>query len=108
MSEYFPEPKSLGGRVKVVLDLSYYATKKDLKNATGIDISFFAKKVDMTNLKFDVDKLDIDKLLPVPVDLSKLNDVVRNDVIKKDLYNAKIKNIENKIADITNLAILPN
>ena len=107
MSEYFPEPKSLGGRVKVVLDLSYYATKKDLKIATGIDISFFAKKVDITNLKFDVDKLDIDKLLPVPVDLSKLNDVVRNDVIKKDLYNAKIKNIENKIADITNLAILP-
>ena len=107
MSEYFPEPKSLGGRVKVVLDLSYYATKKDLKNATGIDISFFAKKVDITNLKFDVDKSDIDKLLPVPVDLSKLNDVVRNDVIKKDLYNAKIKNIENKIADITNLAILP-
>ena len=107
MSEYFPEPKSLGGRVKVVLDLSYYATKKDLKNATGIDISFFAKKVDITNLKFDVDKLDIDKLLPVHVDLSKLNDVVRNDVFKKDLYNAKIKNIENKIADITNLAILP-
>ena len=107
MSEYFPEPKSLGGRVKVVLDLSYYATKKDLKNATGIDISFFAKKVDITNFKFDVDKLDIDKLLPVHVDLSKLNDVVRNDVFKKDLYNAKIKNIENKIADITNLAILP-
>ena len=83
MSEYFPEPKSLGGRVKVVLDLSYYATKKDLKNATGIDISFFAKKVDITNLKFDVDKLDTDKLLPVPVDLSKLNDVVRMMLLKK-------------------------
>ena len=83
MSEYFPEPKSLGGRVKVVLDLSYYATKKDLKNATGIDISFFAKKVDITNLKFDVDKLDTDKLLPVPIDLSKLNDVVRMMLLKK-------------------------
>ena len=83
MSEYFPEPKSLGGRVKVVLDLSYYATKKDLKNATGIDISFFAKKVDITNLKFDVDKLDTDKLLPVPVDLSKLNDVVRMMLLKQ-------------------------
>ena len=68
MSKYFPERKSLEGRVKVVLDLPYYAAKKDLKNATGIDISFFAKKVDIAKLKFDVDKSDIDKLLPVPVD----------------------------------------
>ena len=46
MSEYFPEPKSLEGRVKVELDLSNYAAKSDLKNATGIDSSSFAKKVD--------------------------------------------------------------
>ena len=46
MSEYIPEPKSSGERVKVELDLSNYATKTDLKNATGIDISKFAKKVD--------------------------------------------------------------
>ena len=39
MSEYFLEPKSLGGKVKVELDLSDYATKPDLKNATEIDIS---------------------------------------------------------------------
>ena len=126
MSEYFPEPKSLGGKVKVELDLSNYATKTDLKNATGIDTSSFAKKVDLANLKSNVDKLDIDKLknvptnlsnlkskvdkldvdklVPVPVDLSKLSDVVKNDVVKKDVYNAKIKNIEDKIPDITNLA----
>ena len=46
------------------------------------------------NLKSKVDKLDVDKLLPVPVHLSKLSDVVKNDVIKKDVCNAKIKNIE--------------
>ena len=45
-----------------VLDLSNYATKVDLKNATGVDTSKFAKKVDLANLKSDIDKLDIDKL----------------------------------------------
>ena len=55
-------------------------------------------------MKSKVDKLDVDKLLPVPVDLSKLSDVAKNDVVKKDLYNAKIKDMEDKISDITNLA----
>ena len=55
-------------------------------------------------MKSKVDKLDIDKLVPVPVDLSKLSHVVKNDVIKKDVYNAKIKSINDKIPDITNLA----
>ena len=50
------------------------------------------------------DKLGVDKLVPVPVDLSKLIDAVNNDVVKKDIYNAKIKNTEDKIFDITNLA----
>ena len=126
MSEYFPEPKSLGGRVKVELDLSNYATKSNLKKATGFDTSKFAKKVHLVNLKSNVDKLDIDKLenvptnfsnlkskvdkldvdilVPVPVDLSKLRDIVKNDVVKKDVYNVKISNIENKTPDITNLA----
>ena len=62
MSEYFPEPNSLGGRVKVELDLSNYATKADLKNAKDVDTSKFAKKVDLASLKSNVDKLDIDKL----------------------------------------------
>ena len=123
MSEYFSEPKSSRGKVKVELDLSSYATKTDLKNATGDDTSSFAKKTDLASLKSDVDKLDIDKfknvptnlsslkskadeldkLVPVPVDLSKLRDVVKNDVVKKDVYNDKIKNIEDKIPGITNL-----
>ena len=62
MSEYFAELKSLGGKVKVKLDLSNYATKMDLKNATGIDTSSFAKKFDLANLKSNLDKLDVDKL----------------------------------------------
>ena len=59
MSEYFQEPKSLGGRVKVWLDLSNHATKRDLKNAAGVD-KYFSKKPDFANLKLDVCKLDID------------------------------------------------
>ena len=55
-------------------------------------------------MKSKVDKLDVDKLLPVLVDLSKLRDVIKNGVVKKDAYNAKIRNIEDKILDITNLA----
>ena len=64
MSEYFPEPKS-----KVELDLSSYATKTDLKYATGIDTSFFPKKVDLASLKSNLDKLDIDKLKKVSTNL---------------------------------------
>ena len=60
MSQYFPEPKSLTGRVKVELDFPNYSRKADLKNATGVDTSPFAKKTDLANLKSDVDKLDID------------------------------------------------
>ena len=58
---------------------------------------------ELRNLKSKVHKLDVDKLVPVPVDLSKLSDVVKNGVVKKDVYNAQIKNIENKIPNITNL-----
>ena len=55
-------------------------------------------------MKSKVDKLDVNKLVPALVDLSKLSNVVKNDVVKKDVYNAKIKNIEDKIPDNTNLA----
>ena len=58
----------------------------------------------LSNLKRKVDKLDVDKLVPALVDLSKLSEVVKNDVFKEDVYNAKIKNIEDKITDITDLA----
>ena len=106
--------------------MSNYGTKTDLKNATCVDTSKFAKKVylaslksnvdeldidklknvpaNLSNLKNEVDKLDVDKLVPVPVDLSKLRDVVKNDVVKKDVSNAEIINVEEKILDITNLA----
>ena len=128
--------------------MSNYATKTDLKNATGTNASSFAENTDLVELKSDIDKLDIDKLkniptnlsnlkskldkldidklktiatnlsisknkedkldidelVPVPVDLSKPSDVVKNYVAKKDMYNAKIKNIEDKMPDITNLA----
>ena len=60
MIKYFPKPNSFRENVKVELDLSNYATKTDLKNATGVDTSSFAKKADLANLKSDVDKLDID------------------------------------------------
>ena len=87
MSEYFPQPKSLGGRVKFQLDLSNYTTKTDLKNATGADTSSFLKKTVLANLKSDVDKSDIDKLVPVPVDLSKLSDEVRIYIYILYIYN---------------------
>ena len=55
-------------------------------------------------MKSIVNKLDVDKLAIIPVDLSKLSDVAKNDVVKKDVYNAKVKDTEYKIPDITNLA----
>ena len=58
----FPEPKSLGGRLKVKLDLSNFAAKANLKNATDVDTLKFAKKIDLANLKSKADKLDTDKL----------------------------------------------
>ena len=106
ISKYFPEPyRAFGRDINVKVDLSSYATKADIKNITHIDTSGFALKANLANLKTEIDKLDIDKLVPVPVDLSKLSDVVKNDVIKKTVYNTKIAEIEGKIPDISNLAI---
>ena len=62
------------------------------------------KLTNLSNLESEVDKLDVDRLVTVPVALRKLSDAVKNNIIKKDAYNAKIKNIEDKIPDITNLA----
>ena len=69
-----------------------------------VDTSSLALKTNLAILKTEADKLDIDKLVPVPVDLSKLSDVIKNDVVKKTDYNAKITEIENKIPGISNLA----
>ena len=71
MSQYFPKPyEPFGGDINVKVYLLNYATKTDLKNATGIGTSTLAAKSDLASLKAEVDNLDIDKLIPVPVDLS--------------------------------------
>ena len=78
MSRFFPKPfRSFGGNINVKVDLSNYATKADIKNISHVDTSSFALKTNLANLKTEVDKLGIEKLAPVPVDLSKLNDVVK-------------------------------
>ena len=131
MSKYFPKPyEPFGGDINVRVDLSNYVTKKDSDNITHVDTSNFALKTNLVNLKTEVDKLDIDKLgsllnnlsklktkvdkldidklAPVPTDSSKLSDVVKNEVVKKTEYNAKIKNIEDKIPDVSNQATKTN
>ena len=70
-----------GGDINVKVDLSIYATKADIKNISHVDTSGFAWKTNLANLKTEFDKLGINKLMPVPVDLSKLSDVVKNDVV---------------------------
>ena len=117
MSEYFPKPQSCKENIKIKIDLSNYATKADIKNITHVDTN-------LSSLKTEVDKLDIDKLVPLPTDLSKLYNVVKDGVVKKAVYNklvAKVDNInisrflltikydtdetklENKIPDTSNL-----
>ena len=83
MSQYFPPYRSFGGNVKVELDLSSYETKTGLKIVTHVDVSSFALKSNLASLKTEVEKLDTDKLVPVPTELSKLSDVVKNGVVKK-------------------------
>ena len=84
MIQYFPKPfRNFGGDINVKIDLSNYATKSDLKNVTHVDSSCFALKTNLANIKTEVNKLCSDKLALVPVDLSKLSDVVKNDVVKK-------------------------
>ena len=96
MSQYFPKPyEPFGGDINVKVDLSKYATKTDIKNILHIDTSSFALKSDLASLKTDVDKLDIDKLVPVPVDLSKLSDVIKNDVVKKTDCNKLVVKADN-------------
>ena len=96
MSQYFPKPfRSFGGNINVKVDLSNYATKTDLKNVTHVDTSSFALKTNLANLKTEVDKLDIDKLVPVPADWNKLSDDVKNHVVENTVYNklgAKVNN----------------
>ena len=96
MSQYFLRPfRSFGGNINVKVDLSNYTTKTDLKKVTHVDT--FALKKRLANLRIEVDKLNIDQLAPIPVGLSKLSDVVKNDVVKKALYDklaGKVNNID--------------
>ena len=76
MNQYFPKPcKSFGGNINVKVDLFNYATKLELKEATGIDTFNFALKSNLASLKVKIDKIGVDKLKTVPVDLSKLSNV---------------------------------
>ena len=127
MSQYFPKPfnSHFGDSIKVKIDLSNYETKADIKNISHFDTSSFTLKTNLASLKTEVDKLDIGELVPISVDLIKLSDVVKNDVVKKTVYNklvekvdnidasdfvlktnynTKITELENKILDISNLA----
>ena len=115
MSQYFPKLfRSFGGNINIKVDFLNYVIKTDLSN--------FALKTNLASLKSEVDKLDIDKLAPVPADLSKLSDVVKNDVKKAVCYKlaAEVNNtdtsdfvlktkyqtdkteLEKKIPDVTN------
>ena len=133
MSQYFPKPhEPFRGDIIVKVDLSNYATKTDLKNISHIDVSSYALKSNLASLKTGVDKLYIDKLTSVPIDLAKFSNVVKNDVVKTTEYDKlvnkvngidntnfvsrtkyekdgsdfedKINKIEKKISDVSDLA----
>ena len=99
MSQYFPKQfKSSERNLNVKVDLSNYTTKSDMKNISPVDTSSFALNTNLASLKTEVDKLDIDRLVPVPIDLSKLSNVVKNDIVKKAMYDKlveKVNNIDN-------------
>ena len=101
MSQYFPPYNNPSENIKVELDLSNYATKKDINDITHVDVSGFASKTNLAALKTEVDKIDADKLKTGPVDLVKLSNVVKNEVVKKTDYNTKVTNIESQIAGVT-------
>ena len=97
MSKYFPKSfnSHFGDSIIVKIDLSNYVTKTDIKNISDVDTSSFALKTNLSSLKTEVDKLDIDKLVPIPNDLSKLSNVVKNDVLKRTVYNKLVAKVDN-------------
>ena len=74
--------------------------KTDLKNVSDVNVSSFALKSNLASLNTEVDKLDIDKLTPIPNDIAKLINVVKNDVVKKNEYNKLVTKVDN--IDTTN------
>ena len=96
MSRYFPKPyEPFGGDINVKVDLSNYATKGDTKNATRIDASNLALKLNLAKSKAETDKIDIGKLKLVPTDLNKLSNVVNNDAVKKTVYDKLVGKVNN-------------
>ena len=98
---YYPPYKSSSNNVKVKLDLTNYATKTDLKNITHVDVSSFASKTNLAASKTEVDKIGVNKLKTTPIDLDRLNNLVKNDVVKKTDYNTKVTSIEAQITGLT-------
>ena len=120
MSQYFPKPfnSHFGDSIKVKIDLSNYATKTDIKNISHIDTLNFALKANLAHLKTEVDKLDIDKSVPVPAYFSKSSDVKKtvydklvpkidnidtSDFVFKTKYQTDKTEVENRIRDMSNL-----
>ena len=98
INQYFPKPfKNFWGNINVKLNLPNYVTKTDLKNIAHVNTVNFALETNLASLKPEIDKSDIDKLVPVSVNLSKLSNVVKNEVVKKTLYDklaAKVNDID--------------
>ena len=96
MKQHFPKPyEPFGGDINVKVDLPNNATKAATKNISHFDTSRLALKTNLASLKTEVNKLDVDKLVPVPVDLNKLSDVVKNDVVKKTEYDKSVAKKDN-------------
>ena len=97
MSQYFPKPYGPfgGGDINVKADWSNYATNVDIKNISHVDTSCSALKSSLASIKSEVNKLVIDKLASVPVDLSKLIGAVKNDVVKKGVYDKLAEKVNN-------------
>ena len=104
MSKYFP-PYNNSSKNKVELDVSNYATKKDIKDITHIDASGFGSNTNLAALKTEVDKIDTDKLKTVPNNLAQLSNVVKNDVVKKTDYNTNVSDIETQITAVNKIAL---
>ena len=122
MSTYYPPYTKSSNNIKAGLDLTNYATKTDLKNITHVDVSSYASKTNLSALKNQVDKIDVEKLKTVLDDLAKLSNVVKNEVVKKTDFRAdnyvtrtkfstdtnslydKIVKVDKKIADVSGLA----
>ena len=96
MSKYFPKLyKPFGRNINAKVDLSNNVTRADIKNILHVDTTNFALKTNAANFKTEVDKLDIDKLVPVPIDLSKLSYVVKNDVVKEGVCDKLVTKVNN-------------